>query len=134
MSLNIPRILINRFARTDTKGTTIYFVLNSQISMKGLSEGQVTEIGDEVDDFLMDNLLQNGTVLANIFGKKPLVKSISVDRLDWEIGNKMHRLHANLVVTIHHHVGKYSIEKINDRLRLWLNAQDTRSNGWHVHS
>lgn len=131
---NLPRITISRNARSDTNVSTIYFVMNSNIPVKNMTEGQVTDIRDELDDYIMNNLLTNGTTMGEIFGHAPLVKSISVDRFDWEVGTIMKRLHANLIVTIHHHMGNYSVNKANKRLQDWLNEQDTRSNGWYVHS
>lgn len=134
MSIKAPRITINRNARSDSNVSTIYFVLNSNIAVDKMTETQATDLRDELDDYLMTNLLQNAETMARIFGQAPLVRNITVERFEWEVGGKLHRLHANLIVTVHHHVATYSIDKVNKRLRNWLNAQDTRSNGWYVHS
>lgn len=129
----VPRITFSRNARSDTNVTSIGFVINTNIGVQNKTQEQLTELRDTLDDLIVSGLLQDGAAMAKVFGEAPLVKSIAVDRLNWEVGDIQHRLHANLVVTIHHHVGKYSVPKVKDRLQSWLNAQDSPSNGWYVH-
>lgn len=130
-----PRITISRNAVSDTNLTSIFFVINSNVGVQNRTPDQLNELRDSFDDHIMNYLLQSPAAMSKVFGETPLVESLRVERFDWEVGDKVHRLHANLIVTIHHHVKNYSVDKVNQRLREWLNAQEMPpAKGWYVHS
>lgn len=104
------------------------------MSMQEKTIEQLNDTKNMLDDHIMNYLLQSQTEMANVFGSAPLVKSIHVDRFDWEVGDNKHRLHANIIFTIHHHVKQYSVEGTTSRLRDWLNAQNLPGvKSWYVH-
>lgn len=58
--------------------------------------------------------------LEEIVGKDPYIKKISTKNLNFEVGKKFHRLHAHFILSIQHYVNKYSISKLRERIKDWM--------------
>jgi hypothetical protein len=72
-----------------------------------------------------------------VFGNSQVIKSITMQKagLGFEEGQKFHRFHIHLSLTIEHFVPRYAFSKLAKRLTHWLNVHDDilYQASWYVH-
>jgi hypothetical protein len=78
-------------------------------------------------------LFDSAGEVDKVFGRSPLVDEVILHGINAEVGKPL-RAHINIGVTILHQVPKYSIKKLRERLKAWLDLNVPLERGtWNVH-
>lgn len=115
-------------SQSELAKTKVLVTINPNKSAKTVQKYQ--ELRDTLIDILKD-LEQND--IEQVTGTEPYVKKISTKNLGIEIGSKYKRVHAHFILSIKHYVEHYSIKKLRERLKDWLDENGRAlSKNWYV--
>lgn len=100
------------------------------------TEKAYNEISDYLEGVFKNQILGDEEVASEIFGDHPWVQSVSVKSFGVELGSVQHRAHAHIVIHIKHRVPTYSLNKLRERMRTWLNKNclEHGIKGWHLYT
>jgi hypothetical protein len=111
--------------------TAVSFMCNSNQGFK--YRDQFNEFKARIKEIVQDDLLGNQEAVEEVFGADPWVDEIKATSFAVEIGHTRNRGHFNLDVEIWHKVPKYSVGKLNDRMKAFLNDKYPLPKGsWNV--
>jgi hypothetical protein len=109
--------------------TVVQFTANTNFSLQ--TQEQLDDFTEEMKQLF---LIDIQPFQEELFGDEFLVPSVEISSFEADIGDKFHKAHVHFVVTLKHKLQKYSVKKLKDRVKNWLNQQYTRSKGWYVYT
>ena len=119
---------INFRANNRNNFTIIAFQFNS--NMRILTQQQFDDFEKEVTDLFQNKLQQYSDWL---FGNAALIKNVTFESFGVEVGDVQKRGHIHTTVRIEHKVPNYSISKLKQRFKLWLDTHGP-GNGWSANN
>lgn len=111
--------------------TIVSLTMNANFALN--TQEELEEFDEEMQQLLLRDLAQPIN-RQKVFGNVKLVKKVKFANFESDIGDKYRKAHVHLTVTIKHRVQKYSVVKLAERLKNWLDENYTRSHGWYVHA
>ncbi len=69
------------------------------------------------------DLIQDADAIKEIFGDRQFVNKPAIMSVGVEKGSAKHRTHFNLVVSFKHSIPLYSVKKLNQRFKQWLDQE-----------
>jgi hypothetical protein len=111
--------------------THVYFMCNTNQPVR--SQEAWDTFKTDTDLLVKTALFQDAEAMDTVFGKAPLVDTVSREQYAAEVGHRKFRGHFNLSVKIWHQVDKYSVGKLRLRLADWLDETHPLPRGrWNV--
>lgn len=125
----MPRAVEVRRNRT-LNLTPISLMCNSNIQYKHYRD--YVKFTETIHSLIIDDLMQDKENADEVFGREPFVDEVILKAFSPERGGWQRRAHFNLVLEIYHQVDTYSLVKLRDRMKDFLDESFQQSKGWNV--
>lgn len=114
--------------------TTVSITANSNKAL--YTSDAFSEWESEIELLLKEGLFGDPKSMSVVFGAPLWIHKVTVKSFGPELGSQQHRAHFHMVVEILHRFGKYSIRKLRERFKSWLNENYGASKGvmgWNIY-